>query len=229
MLGKILLSWSALKKIRTLRVLRYSSLLLIVIPIYAAAHSMLAQNGILIPLPLNLFALYFACLFFYVAFFVFDLRCPRLIAENSSVYTFVETCLAHDKYCWDYRFDLEQRLEDIVKKVKADQPKADPQKMAAEFFNTHFRIEEEKQLKSIWEKNNGDRMVARSLCTLFVFLAGSLTVWISVVDAPARVIQSFRSEGCATAELGTHLPTWMQHALRFPLACPPSPDLGNGQ
>lgn len=224
-LSRVALPWSALKKLRNNSVLRFAPILLLVVPLYASAQGLLIERGVETPFPINFFVLYFACLCFYLSFFIFDLRCPRLIAENPSVYSYVERCLEHDKFCWDYRAYIEAHRDNIVDLLPNDADEEDFDEAAKGFLHASLRIEEADEIKSIWERNNGDRLVARVFSTFFVFAAGGLSATLVFVDAPIRVLDGFNSAACLAIEAGTHRPAFVQQALQFPWACPRSAHL----
>lgn len=215
------MTWSTLRRIRRLNVLKFSPLLLVVVPLYASVRPMLAAAGYDLPLPVNLVLLYFAALFYYLGCLVFDVRCPRLIAENDSVYTYIETCLSHERACVDHKASIENNIEKIKKRFRDSEEfsKDEDDENARKYLQEIVRLEEIAELSLTWERNNGDRKVAsRSVTALFIF-ASAISVFLIFYDAPQRVIANFGEKACQVPPFQTPEPTLAQQVLQFLLSC----------
>lgn len=215
------MTWSTLGRIRRLKFLKASPLLLLFVPIYSSVRPMFAEVGYDLPLPVNLVLLYFAALFYYLGCLVFDVRCPRLISENDSVYNYIETCLSHERTCVEHKASIENNIEIIKKRFRdnEDFSEHEDNENAQKLLQEKVRLEEIAELKSTWERNNGDRKVAsRSVAALFVF-ASAISVYLIFCDAPQRVIASLGEDACRVPPFQTPEPTLAQLVLQFLLSC----------
>lgn len=190
-------SWSAAKGIRHLNISAYFQVLSAIIPVYASiAYVFQVKTGQNLPVPVNLFALYFSSLFFFLGTCIFDVFCPRIVKEHPSRYVFVQDCIKYSELTMQYARQSEKAVSEIVsailsKKREDAGEKANPKSGFVNLdsaYNAEMDVASTVALKKVWMDKNFERQSSLALVGLCYLLSFSIGAYVTFWDAPRRVI-----------------------------------------
>lgn len=187
--SKLIPEWKKLCRIRELSASRISGAILLVVPALAAllasAESLL---GISLLLPANLFILYFAFFFAYLAGVIFDVFCPNIVKLSRTYPQFFKETQLTALEVFSKHAEVKESLSEIEKELVGGGEAIAKDALLQKYAHAVQRNKLLFETDTEWSAANQKGFYARLTCAMFYGFSAIMLGYLAVYDAPSRVI-----------------------------------------
>lgn len=196
------MSWEQIQSVRNLSLYSFAKYSVIFVPILASVIAyIVASTNTKVALPVNLLVLYLSSLMFVLAGLLTDFLCPPIIKEHLTFEKY-NSCITQNAEA--LRAERAQRIErergllnEIVARYRNSKGKMKNRSnndegagSILEFMMTDVTAETNvTKAQNLWVRENREtHKIVRCVIELLFILSGALAVYLTLYDAPKRVI-----------------------------------------
>jgi hypothetical protein len=191
--------WEHLQKIRKLPLYAFAKWTVVLVPVMASAALFVDQQWkIKFAFPVNMLVLYASSLCFFIASLVVDFLCPEVIKEHQNFDNFLTSSAKRADVVADVRRRVAEHQTPLLDELAMEIQKSSGSNQSGDRTTMILaRLVSEEipnafidTRRPTWRERNQWYRVARILVTTFFVLAALLALYVSLYDAPRRVIRA---------------------------------------
>jgi hypothetical protein len=191
--------WEHLQKIRKLPLYAFAKWTVVLVPVTASVALLAEQQWkIKFAFPVNMVVLYASSLCFFIASLIVDFLCPEIIKEHQNFDNFLTSSAKRADVVADVRRRVAEHQSPLFDALVTEGQRSSGSNQSGDRLVMLLErlVTEEipnafiDTRRPAWREHNQSYWTVRILVTVFFILAAALALYVSLWDAPHRVIRA---------------------------------------